>query len=188
MSDDDLLPLFDVPQPTADDSSIFAPPAPQHLTSQMPETEHAQEQHEQAVLTLGGEPVLVAVRPDALIADTASRPDLPPFEFSFSLQDEMAQRIERSYDNRRALEGMFDLTEACESAAAGPQTASALAPAGLPRSAADPPRRRPSVLDLLDRRPPRLREPFCWRRFLVSAAVSGGLGSAALLVLYWIAG
>ncbi|MCP4248041.1 MAG: hypothetical protein GY778_13425 [bacterium] len=47
-------------------------------------------------------------------------------------------------------------------------------------------RRRPSVMDLMARKQEGLRRPFCWRQFFVSAAVSSGLGSAALLMIYWM--
>jgi len=182
----------------------------------------------QAILTLGGRSVPIAVCPEPLTRGgrnafpacqgepPAAAPgpysDLPLFELTCSLQEDLARRIEQSHEHRRALEQMFDLTEACETAAgdeprsnapdeqapatrandAKPQTRPALARSspdtGPVSNPADQRRRRPSVVDLLDKKATRTRAPFCWRRCFVSAAVCSGLGSAALLMVYWIAG
>lgn len=166
----------------------------------------------QAILTLGGRSVPIAVFPEPPAAAPGPYSDLPLFELTCSLQEDLARRLEQSGEHRRALEQMLDLTEACETAAgdeprsnapdeqapatrandAKPQTRPALAPSspdtGPVSNPAEQRRRRPSVVDLLDKKATRTRAPFSWRRCFVSAAVCSGLGSAALLMVYWIAG
>lgn len=215
VSKEDLLFRFATDQAGADDAvggvntAEASRPAPSHREQAFEGRNVCQGQ---AFLTLGGEPLPVSVRPEPPAATPGPYSDLPLFELTCSLQEDLARRIEQSGERRRALEQMLDLTEACETAAGdephrnAPDEQSATTRAkdampqsrpGLGRSApdtgpaskpADQRRRRPSVVDLLDKRADRTRGQFSWRRCFVSAAVCSGLGSAALLMVYWIAG
>jgi len=160
----------------------------------------------QAVLTLGGTPTPVLVHVEPPSEWPAPGSDLPLFEMSCALQDDMAERLEQSRQNRRVLEQTFNLADSCQTTDTQPVALVPVLPVedavgrpcrGDERTALQTeasikplpsPRRRPSIMDLLDRQPTRRHNPFRWRRFFVSAAVSSGLGSAALLTLYWIGG
>ena len=180
ITDEDLLFRFD---PIEADTSSWSGTACASVTA---EADTATEPH--SVLTLGGEPVVVAIRPDPPAPVPAAFDDLPLFKAGCALEEEMADRLDHCRRNRRTLHQMYNLVADCETAPAVRPTPAEPVPEPEPVTTpvADPPRRRSSVLDLMDKKPARLGGPFHWRRFLVSVAVSGGQGSAALLLAYWI--
>lgn len=130
--------------------------------------------------------------------------DLPLFREACSLEDEMAGRFAQGAETRDAVSEMMETVAACEASARVGAADSAPQPDA---PAATEPEARPRVTRFTPSGPktdvsgrqgdggraalggrldPR-EEPFSWRRLFLSATVSGGLGTAALLAIHWIA-
>jgi hypothetical protein len=203
VSDDDLILLFDGP-----DAEIREPAAPMGSRFPAPRVAGgvAERDDDEVLLTLGGTRATIKVKPEpSRPATEADRDHEPPGREHFPLggvesvddversrrvQAELVARQAAYRANRQNVDELLEWFATSE-------TADAPARALVTHGSGSPRRRPGNQTGIPDKDPAPLwreikgtpgRPPFSWRRMLASAAISGGLGSAALLALHWVVG
>ena len=140
----------------------------------------------QVVLTLGDTSAVVAVVPDEPESPTPQPQAEPVVRTTQAIEpEETADRLRRWKESRQAVAEMIALLDDCETAVEESEAQPVVMHFEPDQSAAEPVV-EPAPKLIVHPRPVEVRESFSWRRMFISAAVSGGLGSAALLIIYMI--